>query len=83
MPTYTYMCDGECRERRDVWHEMSNVPTVICTACGGKMRKDVGASFPHVSLKWHKDQGIGEKLVLQSTRRRTGNGVTGGIAQPG
>jgi hypothetical protein len=82
MPTYTYVCGARCGERRDVWHLMGDSPNVVCE-CGSCMRKDPAASFPHVSLKWHRDQGIGEKLVLQSTKRRVANGTTGGIDKSG
>lgn len=68
MPLYEYVCD-ECRSRRELRHAMAEEPSVRCT-CGRAMRKDVGASFPHVSLLWHFGQGIGDRLVIQSTRRK-------------
>ena len=68
MPSYEYVCD-ECRGRRELRHAMAEEPSVRCT-CGQAMRKDVGAAFPHVSLLWHFGQGIGDRLVIQSTRRR-------------
>ena len=68
MPTYAYRCDS-CEEQRDVHHSAEEKPSVLC-AQGHPMRKDLGASFPHVSLLWHFGQGIGDRLVIQSTRRR-------------
>lgn len=68
MATYVYRCD-RCGERKDVAHPMAEKPSVLC-AEGHAMRKDVGAAFPHVSLQWHKDQGIGDRLVIPSVRRR-------------
>jgi hypothetical protein len=76
MPTYIYVCsDEECGTRMEAHHSMSESPDVFCD-CGEFMRKDVAASFPHVSLKWHRDQGIGERLVLASTSRRSLHGNT-------
>jgi putative FmdB family regulatory protein len=72
MPTYAYVCDT-CGARQDVQHGMAEQAPVRCTA-GHLMRKDVAAAFPHVSLCWHKDQGIGERLVIQSARRKGADG---------
>ena len=74
MPTYRYRCDA-CDDRADVHHSANEQPAVTCVN-GHPMRKDVAAYFPHVSLLWHKDQGIGAKLVLQSTGR-TSDGNSG------
>lgn len=67
MPTYAYRCNA-CGERREVQHRMADRPDVACSN-GHAMRKDIGAHFPHVSLLWHFDQGIGDKLCIQSVRR--------------
>ena len=72
MPTYAYVCDA-CGARQEVQHPMMEEPSVRCTA-GHAMRKDVGAAFPHVALCWHKGQGIGDRLVIQSARRRERHG---------
>lgn len=72
MPTYNYVCD-ECGERKETWHPINQDPVTNCSE-GHSMRRDVAASFPHVSLQWHKDQGIGSKLVLQSTKRQGAHG---------
>jgi putative FmdB family regulatory protein len=82
MPTYAYVCDT-CSARKDVQHGMADQPSVRCMA-GHAMRKDVAAAFPHVSLQWHKDQGIGDRLVIQSARRRERHGhpAVAGRARP-
>ena len=82
MPTYAYICD-RCGARQDVQHGMQAEPAVRC-ASGHLMRKDVAAAFPHVSLCWHKDQGIGERLVIQSARRKgaDGHSAVSGSAGP-
>jgi putative FmdB family regulatory protein len=67
MPTYAYVCD-ECGEKREVVHSGKDRPAIECPN-QHQMRKDIGAFFPHVSLKWHKGQGIGDRLVVQSARR--------------
>lgn len=67
MPVYAYVCDT-CGARLDVQHRMADRPDVACPN-GHPMRKDIGAAFPHVSLLWHFDQGIGDRLCIQSTRR--------------
>lgn len=79
MPTYDYVCD-QCGERREVRHAILASPPLLCSA-SHPMRRDVGAAFPHVSLQWHKDQGIGARLVLQSTGRRS-HGPSGIAADP-
>ncbi len=78
MPTYAYRCD-ECGEKREVIHSGNEKPAVECSK-KHQMRKDIGAFFPHVGLKWHRGQGIGDRLVLQSTRR---NGNTAKSAESG
>ena len=73
MATYDYVCD-ECGERKEVEYSIkAPAPDVYCLQLHA-MRKDVAASFPHVSLLWHRDQGIGAKLVLQSTKRQGAHG---------
>ena len=67
MPTYAYRCDA-CGEQREVHHSALEQPAVRCGQ-GHAMRKDLGACFPHVSLQWHRDQGIGDRLVIPAARR--------------
>jgi hypothetical protein len=81
MPTYAYRCD-RCGERRDVRHSALAQPSVLCMA-GHAMRKDLGAAFPHVSLQWHKDQGIGDRLVIPSARRREAMPIPATPVAPG
>lgn len=69
MPLYAYRCLS-CGQQLDVRHGMQETPQVPCQ-CGQSMVKDVAASFPHVELRWHKDQGIGSRLVVNAARRRT------------
>ena len=82
MPTYVYVCDA-CGARQEVQHRMVEQPSVRCTA-GHAMRKDEGAAFPHVALFWHKGQGVGDRLVINATRRRgtDGHPAVAGSARP-
>lgn len=82
MPTYSYRCDT-CGDTEEVQHGMGEQPSVRCAA-GHAMRRDVGASFPHVALQWHKGQGIGDRLVIQSARRKGADGhpAVAGSARP-
>ena len=73
MPIYEFVCD-ECKQLKEIEHAIDEAhPPVRCSQ-GHPMRRDVGAKFPHVSLLWHRDQGIGAKLVLQSTKRQGAHG---------
>ena len=75
MPTYSYRCSA-CGATRDVRHGMVkdhdvDDRTPVACACGQPMARDVAASFPHVSLHWHFDQGLGDRMVIPAARRRT------------
>lgn len=82
MPTYAYRCDT-CGARQEMQHGMQEEPSVRCTN-GHRMRKDVGAAFPHVSLFWHKGQGVGDRLVVNAARRggTDGHSAVAGGSRP-
>jgi len=42
MPTYDYQCD-ECGYRFERFQSMSDSPVETCPACGGKVRRLIGA----------------------------------------
>ena len=38
MPTYQYACT-DCAERSEVVQKFTDEPLVVCTLCGGRLRK--------------------------------------------